>query len=65
MKIKVYNERENKFKEIKATNIQEIVEQLNINLEEVIIIKNNELTTDKTKLKDGDEIKFLSVISGG
>ncbi len=65
MKIKVYNERENKFKEIKATNIQEIVEQLNINLEEVIITKNNELTTDKTKLKDGDEIKFLSVISGG
>jgi sulfur carrier protein ThiS len=65
MKIKVYNEKENKFTELKVNNIQEIVEQLNINLEEVIITKNNELTTEKTKLNEGDEIKFLSVISGG
>tara|TARA_Y100000310_G_scaffold315493_1_gene366106 strand:- start:2225 stop:2422 length:198 start_codon:yes stop_codon:yes gene_type:complete len=65
MKIKVYNERENKFIEMEANSIQEIVKQLNINLEEVIITKNNELTTENTKLNNGDEIKFLSVISGG
>jgi len=34
-------------------------------LEEFIITRDNELITKETKLNDQDEIKFLSVISGG
>jgi sulfur carrier protein ThiS len=65
MKIKVYDEKTNTKKEESAKSITELAEKLNINLEEVIIIKNNEITTEDEKIKNGDEIKFLSVISGG
>ena len=38
---------------------------MKVNLEEVIIIKNDELVTEESEIKDKDQIKFLSVISGG
>jgi len=62
---KVFIERENKKVNIKAKDIDEIIKKLNINKEEVIIVKNNELTSKNEKLKEKDEVKFLSVISGG
>ena len=63
--VKVFIEKENKKINVKAKDIDEIIKKLNINKEEVIIVKNNELTPRNEKLKDSDEIKFLSVISGG
>ena len=63
--VKVFIERENKKVNTKAKDIDEIIKKLNINKEEVIIVKNNELTPRNEKLKNTDEIKFLSVISGG
>lgn len=63
--VKVFIEKENKKINLKAKDIDEIMKKLNINKEEVIIVKNNELTPRNEKLKDTDEIKFLSVISGG
>jgi len=65
MKIKAYNERENIRKELDVSSIEEAANLLKVNLDEVIIIKNNELVTANSKLKVNDEIKFLSVISGG
>jgi sulfur carrier protein ThiS len=65
MKIIVIDERNNIEKELEVNNIKEAAEKLNINLEEVITTKNNELVTEDSKLKDKDELKFLSVISGG
>lgn len=65
MKITVYDERKDVKKQINVSSIREAAEKLNINLEEVIIIKNNKLVTETSKLKDKDELKFLSVISGG
>jgi sulfur carrier protein ThiS len=65
MKIKVFDERAKKNIIIEAKSIKEISKKLNINLGEVIIVRNNELVTEDIKLKDQDEIKFLSVISGG
>ena len=65
MKIKVFNERNNETKQVNVKSIKEVIKKLKINLEEVIIIKNNELVTEDAKLKINDEIKFLSVISGG
>ncbi len=63
--VKVLIERENKKVNIKAKDIDEIIKKLNINKEEVIIVKNDELTPNNVKLKEKDEVKFLSVISGG
>ena len=63
--VKVFIEKENKKINVKAKDIDEIIRKLNISKEEVIIVKNNKLTPRNEKLKDSDEIKFLSVISGG
>ncbi len=65
MKINVYIDRNNGNEIVEASSIKEIANKLNINLEEFIIVRDNELITENTKLKDKDKIKFLSVISGG
>lgn len=65
MKIKVYIDKSKESKTVEANDIKELVKKLNLNLEEFIIVKNGELITENTKLKDKDEIKFLSVMSGG
>ena len=56
---------ENKKIEIKAKSIKEIIEKLNINLDEVIIIKNKNVITEDVKISNNDEIRFISVISKG
>jgi len=43
----------------------ELLNKLNLNSEEVILIKNNEIVTEDEMLNDEDDIKILSVISGG
>jgi sulfur carrier protein ThiS len=63
--VKIFIEKENKRLSVKAKDIDELIRKLNINKEEVIIVKNNELTPRNEKLNDNDEVKFLSVISGG
>ncbi len=65
MKIKVFDEKSKQNVEIEANTIKEISKKLNISLGEVIIVKNGELVTENTTLKDQDELKFLSVVSGG
>ena len=62
---KVFIERENKHVEITASSVKEILQKLRINPEVVIISKNNELVTEDSKVSEKDEIKLLSVISGG
>ena len=63
--VKVFIERENIVKKMNAENIEDMLRKLKINPEVVLIAKNNELVTRKAKLKECDEIKLLSVISGG
>ena len=65
MKIHVYIERTNQKKVVNANNLDEMLKKLNINPQTVIITKNNELITEEEPLKNNDEIKLLSVISGG
>ena len=65
MKIIAIDERNDIEKRLDVASIIEAANKLNINLEEVIITKNNELVTEKAKIKENDEIKLLSVISGG
>jgi sulfur carrier protein len=63
--MKVYIEREDRELKIKAKTVKEVLQKLKINPVTVIVAKNNELVTDDTKLHDNDEIKIISVISGG
>ena len=65
MKIKVFIERTNQKKIVEAKTIQELLKKLAINPQTVIIIKKNELVTEEEPLEKNDEIKLLSVISGG
>ena len=63
--VNVFIERENKTTKINARNAKEVMKILNINPETVLIIKNNELILPEENLNDKDELKLLSVISGG
>ena len=64
-KLRVFIERENKNINVEARDIKDLMKKLNLNPETVLISRNNELITDDIDLEDNDEIKFLSVISGG
>ena len=63
--IKVFIERENKTVNINANDANEVLTKLNINPETVLLARNNELILLETKLNNDDELKLLSVISGG
>ena len=58
-------EKENKKANVNARTAMEAMQKLSINPETVLIVKNNELVLAEESLNEGDEIKFLSVISGG
>ena len=63
--VNVFIERENKVKKVNAGNPKEVMRILNINPETVLIVKNNELVMDEESLDDNDNLRLLSVISGG
>tara|TARA_Y100000034_G_C6887219_1_gene407502 strand:+ start:447 stop:659 length:213 start_codon:yes stop_codon:yes gene_type:complete len=63
--VQVYIESENITKNVNALTPQEILKKLKINPETVIISRNEELILLDQKLENNDEIKLLSVISGG
>ena len=65
MKIKVFLERRDENKEVNVETINEIFEKLNVDKNTVLITRNNELITEDEKINENDEIKLLSVISGG
>lgn len=63
--MKVYIEKENKYLDVNASTGKQLLELLRINPSTVIIVKNNEIILEDEQLNDTDEIKILSVISGG
>ena len=66
--VNVFIDRENKNTTIELDNnasILELLKNLNINPVTVIVSRNNELILEDEKLNNKDEIKILSVISGG
>ena len=65
MKIKVYVDKGNIRKSLDAADIEELVDKLKININEYILVVNDELISGNIKLKSGDDVKFLSVVSGG
>ncbi|MBU1111865.1 MAG: MoaD/ThiS family protein [archaeon] len=64
--MKVFVEKEQKILEIKFQGtVEQLLKQININSETVIVTKLNEILTIDEILQDADEIRLLSVISGG
>jgi sulfur carrier protein ThiS len=65
----VYIEKEDKQLVLKTdntnNNIKELLKVLKINPSTVIIVKNDEIVLEEESLEDNDEVKILSVISGG
>ena len=45
--------------------VLELLKELKINPETVIVVSSNELQNENDILKEGDDIKILSVVSGG
>lgn len=64
MNIKIERPKEEKeiFFEGKA---QKLLQELKINPEEVLVIRNGEIITLDEELEDSDKIEVLSVVSGG
>jgi sulfur carrier protein len=64
--MEAFIEKEGKTKSVKFSGkVKRLLKELKINPETVIIIRNNALITTEDTLKNNDEIKILSVISGG
>ena len=64
--MKLYIELEGKIVSLKFSGTsRQLLKKLKINPQTVLVSRNNELITDDEKLSDKDEIKILSVISGG
>jgi len=68
--MKVYIEKDNRSLEIKVSKTKKItgkqlLEELKINLSTIILVKDNEVILDDEILENDNEIKILSVISGG
>lgn len=64
--MQIHIERENR-KESRQFNgtVASLLSELKINPETVLVAKNDELVTADEELNDKDEVKILSVISGG
>ena len=64
--MKVYIERTKEEQELIFTGtVKELLQQLKILPEEVLVVKEGELLTEDEELQDEDEVRLLSVVSGG
>ncbi len=45
--------------------VRQAGEKVGLNLESVLVVRDGELIVEDTKLRDGDEIRLVAVISGG
>jgi len=68
MKLKVFYDRENSEKYVDLGNsatVKDLLKEMGINSVTVIVSKNNTVVTEDEKINEKDDIKILSVISGG
>ena len=66
--INVFIDRENKSSILELAGnsiVSDLLAKLNLNPVTVIVSRNNGLVLEDEKLNDGDDVKILSVISGG
>ena len=64
--MKVYIEREKSEQELFFKGkVIDLLHKLGINPDDVLVVRKGELITEDEILNDDDEVKLLSVISGG
>lgn len=64
--MRVHIDREHKTQELSFSGkAKHLLSQLNINVETVVITRNGTLITEEDMLKDTDDVKIISVVSGG
>lgn len=63
--MRVFIERTREEKEVAACSVQELLVSLSIVADEVLVMRNGTLVTEDEQLAGSDEVKILSVISGG
>ena len=64
--MKIYYDKENKkLSKRFSGKVRDLLKLLNINPETVIVAKDGILVTEEDTLSDKDNIKIMSVISGG
>ncbi|MBN1646235.1 MoaD/ThiS family protein [Candidatus Woesearchaeota archaeon] len=64
MKVYIERSKQTKVMDFNGKAI-DLLKKLDILVEEVLIARNNEIVTEDVMLKNDDEVKILSVISGG
>ena len=68
MKVKAFVDKEKKNLDLELGNdstVKDLLKKMNINPVTVIVSRNNDIILENERLKDGDDIKIISVISGG
>lgn len=64
--VSVFLERENKNHDISFNgSAKDLCKKLGVNINTVVVVKNNEIITEQDIISEKDDIKLLSVISGG
>ncbi len=67
MKIRVYIDRykKNEIVELEKPKAKDVLKKLNINPVTVILSVNDEIVTEDYEIKKDEELRVLSVVSGG
>jgi len=64
--MKVFIEKQNKNMELKFSGtVKELLEKISVNPEAVLVVRQKELLTLDRDVDNKDELRLLSVISGG
>lgn len=63
--MRVYLEQKNSYVNAKASTGKDLLEQLGFCSEDVILTCNGKIILPEAKLKESDDVRVLSVISGG
>jgi len=60
-----YREKKKKLKMKSTSTIEDVLETLGINRETVIVSRNGEIVPEIEKIKNGDKLKIVDVVSVG
>jgi sulfur carrier protein ThiS len=66
--VKIYFEKENKTEEYQLDEkktLKDILKEKDISIDSIILVKNNQICLEDESVSNEDEIKILSVVSGG
>lgn len=63
--MKVFIERTKEFVEVSSGVVSDVLKSLKLLPENVLVTKNTVLVTEDELLEETDEVKILSVVSGG